>query len=91
MSSGIENWKICPIFTIKVPIGLRSKGLRFTTGVLVTVGVKDGDWDGIIVRCDVGTIVVNDRELDGAGVGNDIIVRVDESETDEVGEIVEKT
>ena len=42
MFSGIEKRKSWPIFTIRVPIGLRSIGLRFTTGVEIGVGDKDG-------------------------------------------------
>jgi hypothetical protein len=66
--SGIGNWKICPTFTIRVPIGLRSTGIMFTGGILVAVGVKDGV-TGVV--CGVGVMVVVSRcELDGRIVVN---------------------
>ena len=68
MFSGIGNWKICPTFTIRVPIGLRSTGIRFTGGILVAVGVKDGV-TGVV--CGVGVMVVVSRcELDGRIIVN---------------------
>ena len=58
MFSGIENRKTCPTFTISVPMGLRSMGLRFTTGgELVTVGVKLGVRVSVVVVVAVVVVV----------------------------------
>ena len=73
MSSGIENWKICPLLTISVPIGLRRIGLWLTTG---GDGVKLGDGvilgEGSVAEVVEGCTSADDdvpRMLDTAGVG----------------------
>lgn len=65
----MKYWNNCPLLTIRVPIGLRSIGLRLTG---LAEGDKDGNWERVTVE-DGETKVVSTGDGEGTDVDCDVV------------------